>query len=271
MTDTTTVRTHLEELGLAPTESAVYEYGALYPEPLSVQQIQRHTGLKRPTIYYALEQLTSKGLVSSIQGELRTEFMFQPPQALEQLVQNNVRRERAKLHTVAKLIDLMPTHNAASGTKVSYFEGLQGVKTVIDMTLYCQSKQWLVIAPFKNFLSEYDEQYARYYIYTKRRNEIKTKTLWEAVMPSSRVLSAHEVKEKNPRIMPETMKGRFESIMVIFDEKIAIIGPKSQMSAIVIESSEITSMFRGLFHTIWDVSIPYKTALSALQDRTSTP
>lgn len=256
-----TIRHLLADLGFGTTEALVYDYGARQVEPVRVQDIQRYTALKRTTIYYALEQLTSRGIVSSAQGERATEYAFQPPAKLEQLVHDEVRLARAKLHSVAKLIDIFPHATETKGLKVSQFEGLQGVKTVIDMTLYCKSLKWQVIAPFKNFLSDYDEQYGRYYVYTKRRHGIETQTLWEKVMPDSRRLSPNEVKEKNPRIMPAAMLGKFESILIIFDNKIAIIAPYSEMTAVVIESDEIASMFRGFYEIIWSVSTPYADAV----------
>ncbi len=174
-----------------------------------------------------------------------------------------MRAARSKLHSVAKLIDLLPSSSDHAKVQVGHFEGLQGVKTVVDMTLYCKSRSWRVIAPFKNFLRDYDEQYSRYYIHTKRSRGIKTQTLWEKIMPDSRTLSSNELKEKNPRIMPPAMVGRFESIVIIFDNKVAIIGPYSEMSAIVIESAEVVSMMQGLFEVIWAISTPYKDALKS--------
>ncbi len=261
-TDSEMIQHLLGELGLGQTEAIVYEFGARQKHPVRAQEVQRHTGLKRPTVYYALEQLAAKGLVSSTKTEVSTEFTFQPPHKLENMVNDEVRQAKAKLHSVAKLIDLFPLQSVKDDVSVSHFEGLQGVKTVIDMTLYCKDKKWQVIAPFKNFLRDYDEQYSRYYVYTKRKQGIKTETLWETIIPGSRVLSASEIKEKNPRIMPDTMAGRFGSILIIFDNKVAIIGPITQMSAIVIESTEVVAMFRGLFETVWDISTPYKVAIT---------
>ena len=261
MTDQNNVRTLLDDLGFGKSEAILYEFGAAQKNALTVQEMQRRTSLKRPTIYYALDQLADKGLVSRVMSQQKTSFMFQPPSKLELLVKDEVRHARTKLHSVAQLIDLMPIADGKEHTNVSHFEGLQGVKTVIDMTLYCSSRKWQVIAPFKNFLRDYDEKYSRYYVHTKRSRGITTQTLWKKIIPTSRTLSATEIKEKNPRIMPQTMGGRFESIIIIFDNKVAIIGPYSEMSAIVIESEEIVTMFEGLFGLIWDISTPYKDAL----------
>jgi sugar-specific transcriptional regulator TrmB len=259
----------LQEVGLSPTEALIYEFGVQQGVNVGAHEIQKHTSVKRPTVYYALGQLEAKGLVSRIQEERRVSFKFEPATSLERLVQDEARQSRLKLHSVAKLIELLPKGIASEQLNATYYEGLQGVKTVIDMTLYCKSGDWKVIAPFKNFLRDYDPAFSRYYIYTKRHNHIATQTLWEAIIPTSRVLSANEIKEKNPRIMPLTMRGTFESILIIFDNKVALIGPYSQMSAVVIESSEVATMFRALFATIWDVSTPYKQALIELQAATN--
>ncbi len=68
----TSVRNLLEELGFGKAEAIVYEFGATQGRAMSVQEIQRHTSLKRPTIYYALDQLAAKGVVARATAENKT-------------------------------------------------------------------------------------------------------------------------------------------------------------------------------------------------------
>ncbi len=50
----------LASLGLTKTEAAIYRVG-LSRSPASATELSRRTGIKRPTVYHALETLMQKG------------------------------------------------------------------------------------------------------------------------------------------------------------------------------------------------------------------
>src|SRR4051812_7388109 len=94
----------LQEVGLSPTEAEIYQQGVKQSSLIGVHEIQKHTGIKRPTVYYVLGQLEAKGLVSRVEEQRRVSFRFEPVMALEHVIQEEVRQSRLKLHTVAKLV-----------------------------------------------------------------------------------------------------------------------------------------------------------------------
>ena len=132
------------------------------------------------------------------------------------------------------------------------------MKMVMDMAFYCRSKKWDVIAPYKNFLREYDPEYAKRYLEARKRYGITSRALWEPQFTkSSRELTAEEQRDRSPRFMPVEMRGRFKSMIFIFDDKVAIFSSYEKLSAVLITSKEMNEMFQAMFDSLWEVSERY--------------
>lgn len=254
----------LEVLGLGKTEAALYVAGLSYGHGVGVNELQKKTGLKRPTIYHNLNLLVSRGLVAKVSSLNRTLYTFSGPEQLERMVASEVREAKAKTRVLAQVLKQLEGLNSTDDSMVvRHFEGLQGVKTVVDMALFCQRPEWLILAPRDNFFRQFDERYARYYLLTRKRHGIKSRTLWENPGPESRRLTKQEIAARNPRFLPKTMHGQFTSTLILFDNKIAIISSLEEESAILIESNELNGFFTALFETLWQVSTPYEQAISS--------
>jgi hypothetical protein len=127
----------------------------------------------------------------------------------------------------------------------------------MDIAFYCKSKKWDIIAPYQNFLREYDRDYADRYLRARKHYGITSRTLWEDGMRTSRKITDEERQERNPRLMPWVMHGKFKSMMFLFDDKIAIFSSFDKPSAILITSQELNGMFEALFEGLWDASEAY--------------
>jgi sugar-specific transcriptional regulator TrmB len=255
---------YLEELGLNHSEARVYIAGIGYARPAGVHELQKQCELKRPTVYHNLNLLEERGLVSKVRSQNRTLYTFSSPNQLEWLVQQEIRNSKAKLRSVASFIrefdEVSPLQTA---TSVRHFEGAEGVKQAIESALYCKNPEWLVIAPFNNFFRQFDKNFSRYYLVTRKRHEIRSRTLWEKPDPGGRKLTKEEVSERQPRYLPNVMQGKFTATIIIFDEKVAIIQSINELSAILIESKDISDTYRAMFEGLWGASRPYEAVISS--------
>jgi hypothetical protein len=50
------------------------------------------------------------------------------------------------------------------------------------------------------------------------------------------------------------MHGKFKSVIIIFDDKIAIISSIKELTAILIQSQEIHDTFLAMFEGLWESS-----------------
>jgi predicted transcriptional regulator len=249
----------LQVFGLNKTEAQLYLTGLAYAEGVGVQELQKRTGLKRPTIYHNLDLLANRGLVAKVASLNRTLYVFSPPEQLERGVEAEVRQAKAKLRTLAtltkQLTDLQPQSDS---TIVRHFEGVQGIKTGVDMALFCRQPTWRVIAPRDNFFRQFDNKYAQYYLVTRKRHGIKSRTLWERPDQAGRSLTKQELAERQPRYLPDVMRGQFNATTIIFDNKIAIITSLHEQSAVLIESTELSQLFGAFFEGLWSASTAYE-------------
>ncbi len=131
------------------------------------------------------------------------------------------------------------------------------MKMVVDMACYCKSKKWNIIAPYQNFLRDYDSEYAQNYLRARKNHGITSRTLWE-LTPQKRPMTAQELKDRNPRIMPESMLGKFKSMIILFDDKVAVFSSYEKKTAILITSKEIHAMYMAMFEAIWEISTKYE-------------
>ena len=148
------LQNQLRGLGLSNTEASIYICGVSHGE-LGVAELQKLTSIKRPTIYHALYGLLEKGLVAKSGSEARMRFTFTGPEHLAHLAETQILDIKKKSATAQELLAQV-AHVASPGeTVVSHYEGIEGVKTVVDEALYCRSRQWDIIAPKQNFFAEF--------------------------------------------------------------------------------------------------------------------
>ncbi len=245
----------LADIGLTPTESSIYLAG-LGQEALGPKEIAKKTGIKRPTVYHALDTLLEKGLVAEKKTGNRVVFAMCPPKHLKSYLERKrsaLKERETELDAIIPLLDQQNSRGAKNRFSIVEYKGIEGVKTVMDIAFYCKSKRWDIIAPVNNFLREYDKGYADYYLKARSYNNIVSRSLWERD-PSRRKLTPAEIRIRNPRYMPDHMQGRFKSMIILFDDKVAIISPLETLSAALITSKEIHGMFSALFDGIWEAS-----------------
>lgn len=248
----------LKSMGLTATEARVYLAG-LREQSNTLHSLGKATDIKRPTLYYALHTLIEKGLAAEQKESNKSYFTMADPQSIRGLVE----RQRDELDERMKTLNaLIPALTRLQGVKPAetvsavQYHGLEGMKTVIDIACYCKSKRWDIIAPIHNFLRE-DPEYAQRYLRARKYHRITARTLWER-MPDARKLTPQEIKERNPRYMPKSMRGKFQSMIILFDDKVAMFSSYERHSAILITSEEIHTMFLAMFEALWDVSEAYE-------------
>jgi sugar-specific transcriptional regulator TrmB len=253
------LETLLTDIGLTLTEAKIYIAGRAL-KTVTVQSLAQKTKVKRPTIYHAINSLLEKGLVTESKRGNKAHFTMSPPENIRGLIEEQrsaVDKKSQQLDAALPLLMMQSLHDSVDALSVVQYHGIDGMKTVMDIAFHCKSKHWDVIAPYKNFLRDYDAEYAQKYLRARKYHGITSRTLWEEGMRTDRGPTPEERRERNPRLMPWTMHGKFKSMMILFDDKIAIFTSLEHGSAILISSQEIHSFFHTLFEGIWEFSEQY--------------
>lgn len=245
----------LREVGLTQTEVAIYQAG-LGRVGVTVQQLAHDTRIKRPTIYHAIETLMDKGLVAKRGVGNRLQFVMSPPDRLGHLLEQQIGVLEKRKTALDALLPLLAGRGDTTDTvQALQYEGIEGIKAVVEEALYCRSGHWDILAPRKNFFSDVDKAYADYFLSARKARGLTARSLWEED-PKRRVFSKEELRDRQPRILPKNMHGRFQSVIILFDDKVAVISSLGVSSAVIIQSKEMHATMLAIFDVLWDSSKP---------------
>lgn len=255
------LETILMNLGLTDKESKLYltllEIGA---NPVS--SVARKANITRTTAYAALETLKEKGLVSTVEKSGIQQFAPVHPKKLEEFAKDQ--QDKAQRNYV-QIKDIIPDLKSLTGDlvmapRVKYFEGAEGIKTIYNDTLdtlkalpkkerikYSYSSAPKIDSALRSFLDDY----------IKRRK--KEGILIKGIFPDAEEsweYAKHKAKNSaDVRIMPKDISMDFESEIVIYGDKFAVMSlNKGRLHGVIIESPEIASTQRMLFQIIWRAS-----------------
>jgi len=244
----------LKNLGLTETEIKIYLTGLNY-NSIGVSELVKQTKINRTTVYHAVGTLMQKGLLAQKGTGARLVFMMTKPENIENLLNEKINLLEKQKTEIAEIIPLLKQHTETSETKmiVSHYQGIEGIKLVIEDALYCKSRHWDIIAPIKNFFSEFDKTYAKYFIETRIQRGLTSRSLWE-YKESQKSMTSQEIKERNPRILPSVMHGRFKTVVCIYDDKVLYISSLKELSAILIQSQELHDTMQAIFDGLWENS-----------------
>lgn len=245
----------LSQLGLTDSEIAVYM--AMCAGAGTALEIGKASGLKRPTIYYALSSLEQRGLVSK--STSHAGFTLEPIERLESLVEERSREVLKLSADVENIIPILATTSKGMNKKptVSFYEGKDAVKAVVMETLYAQDKKLYTIAPHKNFFWSIGEDFVEMYIKERNRRSIKIKSLWEEPV-SVQTFNQYYKDPDSVRILPKESKG-FHSTTFIFGNKTMYVSSMKSPFAVIINSDEHAHMMKCLFEGLWSASSKHPT------------
>ena len=161
----------LEDIGMSPAEILVYI--SLLDGSQSVQQIMKVTNEKRPTIYYSLNSLEKRGLVSKTGKEYGNKFQIESIDNLLELVNRNIRKQNDLLEKTKKLKDFYPKNKTDDKVLVSHFDNLEAIKTAVFYSLYGKGKTIRTIVPANNFFHQMGKDFIEEYVNEKlKRDEV---------------------------------------------------------------------------------------------------
>ncbi|MDO8584015.1 MAG: helix-turn-helix domain-containing protein [bacterium] len=247
----------LLELGLSDAEVRVYlclmENGAL-----QASEIVRQAHLKRPTAYYALRQLEDRGLVAKTGTPGVERFQAAPAERLLDLLDH----QKAALEDLRKRTEtILPTlpknTKAREGLPaVSFFEGERAMQQAIAESLYCRNATIDFLTPHNNFFWQTtDQAWVRSYIGERKRRGIHTRHLWEKLL-DPKVMESYPTPWKYIRLLPESMRGHFETTILLFDDKVMYVSSKKSGYVLVVRSKEHHDVIAAMFEALWNVSQP---------------
>lgn len=240
----------LADIGLHETEARFY-LAALELGQAPMREVASKAGISRTNAYDVFARLLDRRLVSQTPGSSSRSMMIvaEPPERILDIVEEH----RRKLDFV--LPELRSLHNrSASKPKVRFYQGPEGIKTVLNETLTCRSKQLLGILSMRDLY----EVPGRAWMDDLVRRRIDAGVFLRVVRSPAGDLhklwpeSAADLRTL--RYAPPDFV--FTMTMYVFDEKVAVISSRRENFAMTIESEEFAKTQTHLFEILWATSPP---------------
>ena len=252
----------LEKLGLTDKETKVY-LAALELGEAPVLIISQKAKLKRANTYVILEELTKKGLVSTMTKGKKRHFVAEPPETLMFKLQEKEFAIKEQQKRIKELLpELKSIHNLSEKeTKVRFYEGIESLKSLYLDTL----KEKKPLHSFTAFIPNIEPEFLKwlndYYIPKRVENKIFIKVISPASKGSGGGL---EYKKKDKESYRQTMlippdKFPFSVEIIIYHNKIALVSYKSkELIGVIIESKEIAKTMQFVFNLSWEKARDYQ-------------
>lgn len=247
----------LQKLGLS--ESEIIVYMRMVAGAQSARDLMKTTKMKRPTIYYALNSLEKRGLVSKSGKEGDTTFKLAP---LERLIAIAKEKEDEAVSLTEQIGELIPSLASSLSSKiekpaVSFFEGIDAVKHIVMDVMYAKSHKVDLIVPEKTFFWGFGEDFIRKYIEERKGRKITTRNLWEVEI-ESKDFKQYYSNFSSTRLLPDVMKNKFKTTIFLFDDKTLYVSSLENCYAILVTSKEHNDTLSALFEGLWSIAKPHK-------------
>lgn len=234
----------LEKLNLEPKEAKVY-LALLELGETSIERISKRSKIKRTTVYDVINSLKEKGLIGTARKGKRILYFAEDPREIGTQLEekkNVFESLLPGLLSIYSLIDKKP--------KVTFFEGVEGIKNVYKDTLSYPDQEilmWGATEMFKYFDSDFSWNY-----YLPKRIE---KKIWmRAIGPDEPIVKEIQAKDaeslRKTKTFPRDKFSLEVEINLYGNGKIGIMSFKEQLG-IIIESRKIYNTLKNIFEMNW--------------------
>ena len=251
------IKEALQAFGLSEKETAVY-HATLELGDATALAIARKAQEKRPTTYVMLDTLKQRGLVTEHQkGKSRHYFATEPRTLLTILGDQKRHIERTELGIADILPELQSLHNiSAFKPKVQLYEGVEGLKQIYEQTLVASDD----ILAFTGVTQQVTRALAEWlntdYAPRRAKRGIMAKVIAPDIDVARRYRQADTKNRRETRLVSAS-KFPFSVEINIFGKCVAIVSFKeNELIGVLIESAEIASTMRSIFHIVWSGAKP---------------
>jgi sugar-specific transcriptional regulator TrmB len=241
---------YLKNLGLSDSEVTVYL--GMVSGIKTAHDLVKVTGLKRPTVYYALGSLEKRGLVSRPNTENDNGYVIASLSRLNILAEEKEREVKELRSAISELVPSLAMQFAPTDHKptVAFFEGVSAVKNVIMEMVYCRNKKINSVVPKVNFFHQVGQDFVQLFVEERVRRNIRTKNLWEEPADKKLVKQYYE-NLSEIRILPAVMVGKFKTTIFLYDDKTLYISSLHNSYCVLITSQEHHDTMQAWFDGLW--------------------
>ena len=240
----------LVDFGLSEFEALVY-LASLSLGPATVNDIAKHSGVKRTTVYPVIESLKRKGIMNTEVKGLKKSYVAESPEKLEGIIEQKKDRLKSMIPELTAIQNLKSNESF-----IKYYEGIEGVKTVYDSILddLKPGDEYLIISDMERFL-KMDRPYFTNFIERRAKLNLKVKTIIQDTADAQYYKKIERNTNQQIKILDKSAD--FTANLVILPNKVVITQIVEPIICILIENKSIVELQRKEFNIIWNSINPH--------------
>jgi sugar-specific transcriptional regulator TrmB len=234
----------LKSLGFSDSESTIY-LTSLELGPAPVQDIAKKAGVSRVTTYAVIEDLTARGLMSSVQKGKRRLFAAESPERLVSFVHSRVNEMQATLKEVEASLEELKLAQRGEKPVVKFFEGEEGVRAVIEEMIKNAAGRVYEIGNLDEFRRIVAEPKRKEFRRRLDKQKVRTQAIYLTKLEKPVHRTTTRARYLDHRVFD------FGGDMVIFGNKIALASLRGKPIGVLIESDQLADTMRQVFNIAW--------------------
>lgn len=239
--DIETVKKSLEEVGFDNKEIQVY-LSLLKIGETSATKISRETKIERTLVYYIIEKLINRGLVSfNLKNNVKYYSASNPEKILEE-----IREKEKSFLRVLPFLEQIRKETYEEDVRVDIYKETAGLKAVMN-DMFKQTREFLVLGEQGQIQKHYPILYQQY---LRKLKDMKIK---EKVIIRED-LRGKIWKSKNSEFRYISKDLLSPTTTLIYENKILITLWEKPMFNILITSKKVSDSFKSYFNHFWKIA-----------------
>ena len=240
----------LERAGLKGKNATVY-LALLQLGTASAYEISAATGIKRPTTYDILSELSSLGLVTINDTGKKRYFTVSDPRNLKRQPENRL----SVIDTI--LPELKALYNEGERKPhIRYFEGIEGLTYIHEELLKVESGAYYYFDAGMKMLDLLGAAYLRKFVDRRIKQHIWSYSIRVKEAEVNIPYLASSVKYcRSVRYFPHQVDPNFTSIYM-YDGCVGLASSKKESYAMIIESPEFNRSMKTIWNIVWEIAEP---------------
>jgi sugar-specific transcriptional regulator TrmB len=234
----------LSSIGLDEKSQKVY-LALLKLADVPASTIAKKAGLERTTTHHHLEHLIKLGLVSTYSHKNSKRFIAENPNKIRGIFEG-------KISLLEKYLPELQKISLERGmVNLRLFEGIEGMRQIIEEELNCQEKMVYSIGSLKDLRKVIGGKIT----FTKRRLEKKvfSKCLRPHNDDFKKGWIENQIKEiRQVKLLPEDLT--VYGMLFIFDDKVTVITPNEEGVGFIITNESLSKTMKSIFDALWKMS-----------------
>lgn len=234
----------LRSLGLTDSETTIYLL-SLELGPVPVQDIARKAGVSRMTTYTAIESLTARGLMSSVQKGKKMLYTAENPERLISFVQGKIGEVETTLREIQTSLDELKLKQRGEKPAVKMLEGLEGLKTYLEDVIATKPDNTVELYNAETVFKVFSPQDLQPLRTTMSKMHVHGRALHIGNLPAPPRKEVNTIKISRPH-------KDFGGDIFVYGNKVAFSTLHGKIITVIIESQEIADTVQALFDIAWD-------------------